>query len=97
MTALILTLPLRQVSHTSDHFAYCEKLARQMISEGLAYMDDTPQEKMQVRSPPDSILVSCFASVVLRAGSCRGAVSDDAHMIETRKMRPLMHIIVGLL
>jgi len=36
-----------QVSHTSDHFATCEKLARQMISEGKAYMDDTDQEKMQ--------------------------------------------------
>lgn len=36
-----------QVSHTSDHFATCEKLARQMILEGKAYMDDTDQEKMQ--------------------------------------------------
>jgi glutamyl/glutaminyl-tRNA synthetase len=26
----------------------CEKYARQMISAGQAYMDDTDQEKMQV-------------------------------------------------
>jgi len=35
------------VSHTSDHFGKCEELARKMIKEGNAYMDDTPQEKMQ--------------------------------------------------
>ena len=38
-----------QTSHTSDHFAKCEELARKMILEGKAYMDDTDQEKMQVR------------------------------------------------
>lgn len=38
---------VKQVSHTSDHFAKCEELARQMITAGLAYMDDTDQEKMQ--------------------------------------------------
>lgn len=35
------------VSHTSDHFAKCEELARKMIIEGKAYMDDTDQETMQ--------------------------------------------------
>lgn len=38
-----------QVSHTSDHFETCEKLARQIIRDGLAYMDNTDQETMQVR------------------------------------------------
>lgn len=36
------------VTHTSDSFGICERFARQMIGEGLAYMDDTPQEQMQV-------------------------------------------------
>jgi len=36
-----------KVSHTSDHFEVCEKIARQMIQAGTAYMDDTDQEKMQ--------------------------------------------------
>jgi len=31
------------VSHSSDHFAKCEELARKMIKDGLAYMDDTNQ------------------------------------------------------
>lgn len=35
------------VTHTSDYFNLCQNYARQMISEGLAYMDDTPQEQMQ--------------------------------------------------
>eukprot|EP01039_Chlorochromonas_danica_P002859 gene2859-3123_t len=35
------------VSHSSDYFAKCEELARQMIREGKAYMDDTDQETMQ--------------------------------------------------
>ncbi len=35
------------MSHTSDHFGKCEELARKMIKEGNAYMDDTPQDKMQ--------------------------------------------------
>eukprot|EP01041_Mallomonas_annulata_P000879 gene877-1705_t len=35
------------VSHTSDHFQKCEELARQIIRDGLAFMDDTPQEQMQ--------------------------------------------------
>jgi len=36
-----------QVSHSSDYFAKCEELARGMIKEGKAYMDDTDQETMQ--------------------------------------------------
>ncbi len=35
------------ISHSSDHFEKCQELARQMIREGKAYMDDTAQEKMQ--------------------------------------------------
>ena len=35
------------VSHTSDHFGTCEGMARQLISAGLAYMDDTDQDTMQ--------------------------------------------------
>lgn len=35
------------MSHTSDHFEVCEKLARQLLSDGLGYMDDTEQEVMQ--------------------------------------------------
>ena len=35
------------MSHTSDHFATCEDLARKMIREGKAYMDNTDQETMQ--------------------------------------------------
>jgi glutamyl/glutaminyl-tRNA synthetase len=45
---LTLYSPLRQVSHTSDHFELCEKYARQIIKDGLAYMDNTDQETMQV-------------------------------------------------
>lgn len=41
-------IPPSQVSHTSDHFAVCEELARKMIREGKGYMDDTDQETMQV-------------------------------------------------
>jgi glutamyl-tRNA synthetase len=35
------------VSHTSDHFPRLEQFARQLIIDGLAYMDDTDQELMQ--------------------------------------------------
>jgi len=35
------------VTHTSDSFDICEKYAVEMIQKGLAYMDDTDQEKMQ--------------------------------------------------
>jgi len=35
------------VSHTSDHFEKCQQIAKQLIKEGIAYMDDTPQEQMQ--------------------------------------------------
>ncbi len=35
------------VSHSSDHFAKLEEIARRMLSEGKAYMDDTDQETMQ--------------------------------------------------
>jgi glutamyl-tRNA synthetase len=35
------------VSHTSDHFETIIALARKMITEGNAYMDDTPQEQMR--------------------------------------------------
>eukprot|EP01033_Poteriospumella_lacustris_P011548 gene11547-8231_t len=44
---LALGVQPHQVSHTSDHFEVCEKLARQLISDGLGYMDDTEQETMQ--------------------------------------------------
>jgi glutamyl/glutaminyl-tRNA synthetase len=36
------------VSHSSDHFRTCEDLARKMIRDGNAYMDNTDQETMQV-------------------------------------------------
>jgi glutamyl/glutaminyl-tRNA synthetase len=45
---LTLCSSLHQVSHTSDHFELCEKYARQIIKDGLAYMDNTDQETMQV-------------------------------------------------
>jgi glutamyl/glutaminyl-tRNA synthetase len=35
------------VSFSSDHFATCEKLAKQLLAAGDAYMDDTDQETMQ--------------------------------------------------
>jgi glutamyl-tRNA synthetase len=35
------------VSNTSDHFRTCEDLARTMIRDGNAYMDNTDQETMQ--------------------------------------------------
>ncbi len=43
-----MILNFKQVSHTSDHFEKCQELARKIIKDGLAYMDDTDQEKMQV-------------------------------------------------
>ena len=45
----LLTLGVKpdKVTYTSDSFAKCEELARKMIKEGHAYMDDTDQEKMQ--------------------------------------------------
>ena len=36
-----------KVTFTSDSFGKCEELARKMIKDGHAYMDDTDQEKMQ--------------------------------------------------
>lgn len=35
------------MSHTSDHFAKLEDYARKLIKDGMAFMDDTDQEKMQ--------------------------------------------------
>jgi len=35
------------VSHTSDYFQLLEDMARKLVEEGKAYMDNTPQEKMQ--------------------------------------------------
>ena len=35
------------VSHSSDHFEKAQELARKLINDGNAYMDGTPQEKMQ--------------------------------------------------
>lgn len=37
-----------QVTHTSDSFPLIEQYAIQLIKDGLAYMDDTNQEQMQV-------------------------------------------------
>eukprot|EP01038_Epipyxis_sp_PR26KG_P007293 gene7293-9936_t len=42
-----LSVKADKVSHSSDHFQKCEELARKMISEGKAYMDNTDQEEMQ--------------------------------------------------
>lgn len=42
-----LEVKANKVSHTSDHFAKLEEYARKMIKDGLAFMDDTDQEKMQ--------------------------------------------------
>mmetsp|Transcript_1527 Transcript_1527/g.2926 ORF Transcript_1527/g.2926 Transcript_1527/m.2926 type:complete len:570 (-) Transcript_1527:500-2209(-) len=36
-----------QFSHSSDHFEKCQDLARKLLSEGKAYMDDTEQEVMK--------------------------------------------------
>jgi glutamyl-tRNA synthetase len=42
-----LNIKADKITHTSDSFEICQNYARQMISAGLAYMDDTDQEKMQ--------------------------------------------------
>lgn len=36
-----------RVTHTSDYFEDFEKMARKLVEDGHAYMDNTPQEKMQ--------------------------------------------------
>ncbi len=36
-----------RVTHTSDYFELMEGMARKLIEEGKAYMDNTPQEQMQ--------------------------------------------------
>jgi glutamyl-tRNA synthetase len=38
------------VTYTSDYFAQLKSYALWLIDEGLAFMDDTPQEEMQVRN-----------------------------------------------
>ena len=60
-----------------------------MIREGLAYLDDTPQEKMQVR-----LRVMIVASSSWPAG--RSSVMSS-FMIEGSKMLLFEGIIVGLL
>ena len=34
-------------SHTSDHFDLCIEKGKELIENGFAYMDDTPQKQMQ--------------------------------------------------
>ncbi|KAL0487603.1 glutamate tRS [Acrasis kona] len=34
-------------THTSDYFEKCQELAEQLIEQGKAYVDDTPQEQMK--------------------------------------------------
>jgi glutamyl-tRNA synthetase len=36
-----------QLTHTSDHFDFILGLAKKMIDEGKAYVDDTPVEQMR--------------------------------------------------
>jgi len=36
-----------QFTYTSDHFPIIMKMAEQLLSEGKAYIDDTPPEQMK--------------------------------------------------
>ena len=57
------------VTHTSDSFGIIEQYARQLIREGLAYVDDTNQEQMQVGGVRDGCIctyVQClYCSIYL--------------------------------
>ena len=35
------------ISHSSDHFDRCQEIAKTLLREGKAFMDDTDQETMQ--------------------------------------------------
>jgi glutamyl-tRNA synthetase len=43
----LLGVQADRMSHTSDYFGRLEELCEQMLREGTAYADDTPQEKMR--------------------------------------------------
>lgn len=55
------------ITHTSDYFDLIESYARKLITEGKAFMDDTPREKMQAER-------AAFADSVHRyvAADCKG-------------------------
>lgn len=60
------------ITHTSDYFDLIESYARKLITEGKAFMDDTPREKMQAER-------AAFADSVHRYVTTTCAVGTHAH------------------